>query len=46
MINMKLLEIKDLNKDNIVFDNGDVLFFPMKQYDNVRNAWHNFNKID
>ena len=43
---INLGEIKDLNKDNIIFDNGDVLFFPMKQYDNVRNAWHNFNKID
>ena len=28
-----------------VFENDDVLFFPMKQYDNVRNAWINYNRI-
>ena len=43
---INLSEIKIINKDNIVFENDDVLFFPMKQYDNVRNAWMNYNKID
>jgi len=38
-------EIKIVNKDNIIFENDDVLFFPMKQYDTVRNAWINYNRI-
>jgi hypothetical protein len=42
---INLGEIKIINKDNIVFENDDVLFFPMKQYDNVRNAWINYNRI-
>ena len=42
---INLSEIKIIHKDNIVFENDDVLFFPMKQYDNVRNAWINYNRI-
>ena len=42
---INLGEIKIINKDNIIFENDDVLFFPMKQYDNVRNAWINYNRI-
>ena len=38
-------EIKILNNDNIVFENGEVLFFPRKQYDNVRNAWINYSRF-
>ena len=37
--------IKILNKDNIIFENDDVLYFPAKQYDKVRETWHNFNRI-
>ena len=37
--------IKIVNKDNIVFENDEVLFFPMKQYENVRNAWINYSRI-
>ena len=37
--------IKIVNKDNIVFENDDVLFFPMRQYENVRSAWLNYNRI-
>ena len=43
---INLSEIKIINKDNIVFENDEVLYFPMKQYDNLRNAWINYNKID
>ena len=39
---INLGEIKIINKDNIVFENDDVLYFPMKQYDNLRNAWINY----
>lgn len=42
---INLGEIKIINKDNIVFENDDVLYFPMKQYDNLRNAWINYNRI-
>ena len=42
---INLGEIKIINKDNIVFENDDVLYFPMKQYDNLRNAWVNYNRI-
>lgn len=42
---INLGEIKIINKDNIVFENDDVLYFPMKQYDNLRNAWINYCRI-
>ena len=42
---INLGEIKIINKDNIVFENDDVLYFPMKQYDNLRTAWINYNRI-
>ena len=38
-------EIKILNSDNIVFENDDVLYFPKKQYDVVREAWTNYNRF-
>ena len=37
--------IKQVNKDNVVFENDDVLFFPMRQYDTVRTAWINYSRI-
>lgn len=37
--------IKIINKDNIIFENDEVLFLPMKQYENVHNAWINYNRI-
>lgn len=37
--------IKIVNKDNIVFENDEVLFFPMKQYENIRNTWINYSRI-
>ena len=43
---INLSEIKIINKDHIIFENDDILYFPMKQYDNLRNAWINYNKID
>lgn len=38
-------EIKIVNSDNIVFENDDVLYFPKKQYDTVREAWLNYIRI-
>ena len=42
---INLGEIKIVNKDNIIFENDDVLFFPMKQYDTVHDRWINYNRI-
>ena len=38
-------EIKILNSDNLVFENDDVLYFPKKSYDIIREAWINYNKF-
>ena len=38
-------EIKILNSDNIIFENDDVLYFPKKQDDTVRDAWLNYNRF-
>lgn len=43
---INLSEIKIINKDHLIFENDEVLYFPMKQHDNLRNAWINYNKID
>ena len=42
---INLNEIKIINKDHLIFENDDVLYFPMKQYDTLRNAWINYNRI-
>lgn len=38
-------EIKIVNIDNIVFENDDVLYFPRKSYETVRNAWLTYNRV-
>lgn len=38
-------EIKIVNQDNVVFENDDVLFFPKKAYDTVREAWVSYNRF-
>lgn len=38
-------EIQAVNKDHIIFENGDILYFPLKQYETVRNSWINYNRI-
>ena len=38
-------EIKIVNQDNVVFENDDVLFFPKKAYDTVREAWISYNRF-
>lgn len=38
-------EIKILNGDNIVFENGEVLYYPKKSYDKVRKAWAGYNRF-
>lgn len=43
---INLSEIQDLYKDRIIFENGDVLYVPMKQYDTIRERWKTYNLID
>ena len=38
-------EVKIVNSDNVVFENDDVLFFPKKSHDLVREAWIGYNRI-
>lgn len=42
---INLSEIKIVNSDNIIFENDDVVYFPKKAYDIVREAWLNYNRI-
>ena len=42
---INISQIKILNKNNIIFDNDDVLFYPAKNYDKVRDTWINYNRI-
>lgn len=37
--------IKMVNKDNIVFENDKVLFFPQKHYETLRARWLSYNRI-
>ena len=43
---INLGEVKIVNSDNLIFENDDVLYFPKKAYDTVRESWINYNKID
>lgn len=38
-------EIKIMDTDNLTFENDEVLYFPKKSYDIIRDAWMNYNKI-
>ena len=42
---INLSEIKIVNSDNIIFENDDVVYFPKKDYNIVREAWLNYNRI-
>ena len=42
---VNLGNIKAINKDHIVFDNDDILFFSMQQNDKVRNAWLSYMRL-
>ena len=42
---INLSEIKILEKDHAIFENGDVVYFPKKAYDLVRERWVNYSKI-
>lgn len=38
-------EIKELRDDHLIFENDDILYFPKKSHDTVREAWYNYNRI-
>lgn len=38
-------EVKIVNSNNVVFENDDVLYFPKKAYETVREAWVNYNRF-
>ena len=42
---INLNEIKIINKDHLIFENDDILYFPMKQQEVLRKAWTDYNKI-
>ena len=38
-------EIKIVNSNNIIFENDDILYFPKKAYETIREAWINYNRF-
>lgn len=38
---INLANIKALNKEYITFDNGEILYYPRKHYDAIRERWLN-----
>lgn len=38
-------EVKIVNSDNIIFENDDILYFPKKAYETIREAWVNYNRF-
>lgn len=42
---INLSEIKIVDTDHLIFENDEMLYFPKKSYDIVRERWINYNKI-
>ena len=36
--------INELRGDNLTFEDGDVLYFPKKAYETIKNRWHKYNE--
>jgi hypothetical protein len=43
---INLGEIKIINKDHIIFENDDTLYFPMKQHDFLRSRWIDYHTFE
>lgn len=43
---INLSEIKILNKDHVIFENDEVLYFPMKQHDYIREKWAEYHTFE
>ena len=39
---INLEEIKYLNKDHIIFDNDEKLYYPQKYYETLKTDWKNY----
>lgn len=37
--------IKILDKDHIIFENDDILYYPVKHHEEIRTAWRTYNKV-
>lgn len=42
---INLGEVKIVNADHVIFENDDIVYFPKKSYDFVREAWINYNRF-
>lgn len=42
---INLGEVKIVNGDHVIFENDDILYFPKKAHDTVREAWTNYNRF-
>lgn len=38
-------EVKIVNGDHVIFENDDILYFPKKAHDTVREAWTNYSRF-
>lgn len=38
-------EVKIVNGDHIIFENDDILYFPKKAHDTIREAWTNYSRF-
>ena len=38
-------EVKIVNGDHVIFENDDILYFPKKAHDTVKEAWTNYNRF-
>lgn len=38
-------EVKIVNGDHVIFENDDILYFPKKAHNTVREAWTNYNRF-
>ena len=42
---VNMTNIKTLNKEYAIFDNDDILYFPRKSYDLIKQKWEKYNEI-
>ena len=42
---INLGEVKIVNGDHVIFENDDILYFPKKAHDTIREAWTNYSRF-
>ena len=40
-----MTNIKILNKEYVIFENDDILYFSRKSYDLIKQKWEKYNEI-